>query len=496
MAEQNSEQESMIGRKLELQHETYVVESLLGKGGMGTVYSGKQLSTDRSIAIKCIEGTTVAGYDEKRNDRFTDEIKNMINARRPRCPNIVKIYDAGKDENNAWMAMEKVEGVDLEEVATFLGGMLDLKEIYTIFKQVSNAIDNGHANGIVHRDLKPSNILVDSIDDIVKLTDFGIAYAQTRGKEKTRHKIDTPGTPDWMSKWQISPPTTVVRRNDPNLTKKEDEWTYVRRGKIQKVIIVDDQDGKTQLQIRDVLPEIDLTILTGQLLFYLVKGWSYFAYGDRNPWDLMIRITKTKGKELDLKTRKVVCNEDRTLKGMKKKTTIQLQHMINKSFEDNIEQTYHTTQEAMRDLEKAMKLQYGRNYQVDEKECIQRMLWKLDEKVIQRCDSLIRGEITQTLSRYIKPGNEYTLSYEHRYKLDTLARDISLVCKKLGNEGKAKRLMHIINLNTEILIQNHEQTGQASKEETEFYLNVLKRLPTYPVKEHEKKLSEIVEKTR
>jgi len=150
----------------------------------------------------------------------------------------------------------------------------------------------------------------------------------------------------------------------------------------------------------------------------------------------------------------------------------------------------------MRDLEKAMKLQYGRNYQVDEKECIQRMLWKLDEKVIQRCDSLIRGEITQTLSRYIKPGNEYTLSYEHRYKLDTLARDISLVCKKLGNEGKAKRLMHIINLNTEILIQNHEQTGQASKEETEFYLNVLKRLPTYPVKEHEKKLSEIVEKTR
>jgi serine/threonine protein kinase len=146
----------------------YVVDKLIGVGGMGAVYRGTQVSLQRPIAIKMLQRGIGGewGFEE----RFQREAISMA---RLNHPNIVSVYDYGEmDEDFLYLVMEYVEGTDVAEILR-TGGMT-LPLALMILPQVCMALEHAHAKGIVHRDIKPANVLITRQGE-VKLTDFGLA---------------------------------------------------------------------------------------------------------------------------------------------------------------------------------------------------------------------------------------------------------------------------------------------------------------------------------
>ena len=148
----------------------YEILSELGQGAMGIVYKAIDPLIDRIVAIKTIT------YDRSRDDfadfeeRFYREAKS---AGRLNHPNIVTIYDVGKSENTAYIAMEFLEGQLLKDILDVHTAM-PIDRIADIAAQIAEGLAYAHKNGIVHRDIKPANIMLVQ-GDRAKITDFGIA---------------------------------------------------------------------------------------------------------------------------------------------------------------------------------------------------------------------------------------------------------------------------------------------------------------------------------
>ena len=148
----------------------YQVLSVLGRGGMSTVYLAMHKTLERPCALKLLppELATLPGYRE----RFVRESQNVAALRHP---NIIEIYDAGEVDGLLYIAMRHVDGADLS--VELEHGPLPLGRTLYILEQVANALDAAHARGLVHRDVKPANIIIERDTDHVFLTDFGIAKA-------------------------------------------------------------------------------------------------------------------------------------------------------------------------------------------------------------------------------------------------------------------------------------------------------------------------------
>jgi serine/threonine-protein kinase len=114
-------------------------------------------------------------------------------------PNIVTIYDVGEDLDLCYIAMEYLEGEDLEQYTEKVNS-LPVRESIDIVSQVCDALDYAHSHGVVHRDIKPGNIMVLG-NGRVKVTDFGIARATESSKTRTG---EIKGTPPYMSPEQLS----------------------------------------------------------------------------------------------------------------------------------------------------------------------------------------------------------------------------------------------------------------------------------------------------
>jgi CheY-like chemotaxis protein len=147
----------------------YQIESELGRGGMGAVYSAKDTFIHRRVAVKLVQ--VEPGADLKsvhRRMRREATISGRLTH-----PNIVTLHDAGVDGERIYLVMELVAGSSLDEI---LGerGALPRSEATAITLQILSALTYAHKQGIVHRDLKPANILV-ADDGSVKVTDFGVA---------------------------------------------------------------------------------------------------------------------------------------------------------------------------------------------------------------------------------------------------------------------------------------------------------------------------------
>ena len=176
----------------------YNVVRTLGKGAMGIVYLGEDPVISRRVAIKVIrahpdlEGTEL----EERQARFEREFKSAGNLSHP---NIVTVFDVGKEANDSYITMEYVQGESLESVL-HAGRNFSFKEMSEIATQLAGALDYAHEQGIVHRDIKPANILM-TVDGRPKVTDFGVAKLQTSGMTSTGMII---GTPMYMSPEQIT----------------------------------------------------------------------------------------------------------------------------------------------------------------------------------------------------------------------------------------------------------------------------------------------------
>src|SRR5437588_1467408 len=144
----------------------YLVEALLGAGGMGEVYLAKD-KLGRKVALKLL--TQALNRDESSVARFQQEARTLLALNHP---NIVTIYDIGQTDTAYYIASELIEGETLRQ--RLVKRDIDLQEVLEIANQIASALAAAHMKGIVHRDVKPENVMIRQ-DGYVKVLDFGIA---------------------------------------------------------------------------------------------------------------------------------------------------------------------------------------------------------------------------------------------------------------------------------------------------------------------------------
>lgn len=154
--------------QIEFLGERYQIQDPIGRGGMATIYRGRDLRTDRIVAIKILR--EAYSTDPKFVTRFQREAKAASSLQHP---NIVQVYDYGQSEGNYFIVMEYIEGTDLRRYLRSRG-VLAVDRAIMIAHDIALGLGAAHRRQIVHRDVKPQNILVGR-DGSIKLTDFGIA---------------------------------------------------------------------------------------------------------------------------------------------------------------------------------------------------------------------------------------------------------------------------------------------------------------------------------
>ncbi|MBQ3123052.1 MAG: serine/threonine protein kinase, partial [Firmicutes bacterium] len=152
----------------------YELIEKIGDGGMAVVYKARCRLLNRFVAIKILK------------PEFTKDVKIIESFRRESQsaaslshPNIVNIYDVGREGNIHYIVMELIEGYILSDLIKEKGA-LEWRRAVEIAKQMATALSVAHKNNIIHRDVKPHNILITKTGT-AKITDFGIAKAMDQG---------------------------------------------------------------------------------------------------------------------------------------------------------------------------------------------------------------------------------------------------------------------------------------------------------------------------
>jgi uncharacterized protein YndB with AHSA1/START domain/predicted Ser/Thr protein kinase len=182
------------------------VLELLGHGGMGVVYKGRQPLLDRMVAIKVLRPDFGAQKDFQA--RFMREARLLAKLRHPY---IVTVFDVGKSEDLYYLVMEFVDGKTLRGLGA--EQRLTQRDALDFVPQIAEALVHAHEAGIVHRDVKPENVLVDQRGR-VRLVDFGLA--SLFGDQYRRDPDDSrvAGTWGYMAPEQITRPESVDHRAD------------------------------------------------------------------------------------------------------------------------------------------------------------------------------------------------------------------------------------------------------------------------------------------
>lgn len=187
----------------------YLIESVLGEGGMATVYAAKHLLVERTCAIKIM--SPLLARDSVVRERFRREAKS---AQRLAHPNIIEIFDQGETEDGtSYIVMERLDGSSLAEVIA--QGPIPVTRAVGIMIQICRGIARAHDLDVIHRDLKPENIFIcrrtgvvakgnadADAGDLVKLLDFGIA--RSLGDSRLTGAGEIFGTPQYMAPERIS----------------------------------------------------------------------------------------------------------------------------------------------------------------------------------------------------------------------------------------------------------------------------------------------------
>lgn len=162
----------------------YELIEKIGEGGMAVVYKARCRLLNRFVAIKILRP------EFTKDETFVENFKRESQAAAGLThPNIVSVYDVGKDGNIHFIVMELVDGKPLSQIIAEKK-RLDYKEAIDITKQVASALSLAHKNQIIHRDVKPHNVLITN-DGVAKLADFGIARAVNSSTmvEGTQNKV-------------------------------------------------------------------------------------------------------------------------------------------------------------------------------------------------------------------------------------------------------------------------------------------------------------------
>ncbi|AGF79221.1 serine/threonine protein kinase [Desulfocapsa sulfexigens DSM 10523] len=183
----------------------YEIVSELGRGAMGKVYQAHDPQINRMVALKVL-----------REDRLTTEdyvqrfLKEATAIGRLSHPGIVTVYDIGQDHGTIYIAMEFLEGQSMDQLVK--AGNLSLTDIVDIGIQIAQALHYAHTRGIIHRDIKPPNIIC-TPENILKVTDFGIAHIDDPDGQQMTRAGEILGTPVYMAPEQVMG-QTVDGRSD------------------------------------------------------------------------------------------------------------------------------------------------------------------------------------------------------------------------------------------------------------------------------------------
>ena len=161
----------------------------IARGGMGVVYRARQLSLNRTVALKLMRPGSLASEAEVQ--RFLAEAEAAASLQHP---NIVAIHEVGEQDGLQYFSMDYVEGHTLAE--TMRRQPLSAETAARYVKTIAEAINYAHQRGILHRDLKPSNVLIDQSGN-VRITDFGLAKRITEDSGLTASGA-VMGTPSYM----------------------------------------------------------------------------------------------------------------------------------------------------------------------------------------------------------------------------------------------------------------------------------------------------------
>jgi uncharacterized protein YndB with AHSA1/START domain/tRNA A-37 threonylcarbamoyl transferase component Bud32 len=181
------------------------VLEVLGHGGMGVVYKGRQPFLDRNVAVKVVRPDLLSDPESQR--RFLAEARALA---RLEHPYIVTVYDFGKAGDLYYLVMQYVDGASLR--TRIAEKKLTERDVLDFAPQIGEALQHAHDNGIVHRDVKPENVLVDPRNR-VRLVDFGLAkLVGTAAADPADSRVA--GTMGYMAPEQITMPDKVDHRAD------------------------------------------------------------------------------------------------------------------------------------------------------------------------------------------------------------------------------------------------------------------------------------------
>jgi len=209
-ASQPSQLQSLIGKKIG----RYTIKSIIGSGGMGTVFQAQQEQPRRRVAIKMMK-RGITSRSALRRFEFESQLLARL-----QHPGIAQVYEAGTHDDGAggvpYFVMEYIPNAKtLTEYAADKD--LGTRDRLAMFSKVCDAVQHGHLKGIVHRDLKPDNILVDSSGQ-PKIIDFGVARSTDSDMAVTTLQTDIGqlvGTIQYMSPEQVeADPNDIDARSD------------------------------------------------------------------------------------------------------------------------------------------------------------------------------------------------------------------------------------------------------------------------------------------
>jgi len=205
MDENGQPYSTLIGKTIDSK---YLVQSVLGEGGMAVVYRAHHLQMERVVVIKVMQGWLTSNKTSV--ERFEREGKLTAKLNHP---NIVAVYDVGSiDGREPYIVMEYIKGEALAD-RIHNGGPLDFDTTANIIIQICHGLEEAHSSGIIHRDLKPDNVLLQTKSDRpdwVKIVDFGISN-MVQGAKRLTKTGRMVGTPEYIAPEQLKDKPIDIR---------------------------------------------------------------------------------------------------------------------------------------------------------------------------------------------------------------------------------------------------------------------------------------------